>query len=492
MSFNSYIFIFLFLPISLLGYFFLNKLKKYSLAKVFLIGMSLWFYGYYNISYLWILILSIALNYGVHVWMLKSKRKKAVLVTGLLVNVGILSYFKYFTFLIEVLNDITHAELVSPKIFLPLGISFFTFQQIAFLADTYNGKIQKRQNWVDYALFVSFFPQLSSGPIVNSEEMMPQYADMGKKAPSAQNFYIGIRLFVLGLAKKVLLADTLAKGVTWGFQYHYVLDGMNSFLVILFYTFQIYLDFSGYTDMARGVGYMFNLRLPPNFLSPYKSKNIVEFWDRWHMTLTRFFTRYLYIPLGGNRKGAVRTYINVMIVFLVSGIWHGAGYTFIVWGLLHGLATVVTRLWFAVKKKFKLQITNKVAGFCVRLLSITLTFLFVAFTWTFFRAETITQAWEMITNVFTGNWGHVFLEFAELMYFEEASLIGLDELKNIKWISLGALIAISSLVIWASPNLCDTETKRKPRVWYALYLAGLFVWCVVSLSEVSSFLYVNF
>lgn len=324
MLFNSYIFIFLFLPIALFGYYLLNYTKRYEAAKLFLSGMSLFFYAYFRVQYLGIILCSIALNYLCHLLLLKTPRKKAVLAGGVLGNLFVLFYFKYFDFLLENINGLFHTDFTLPGILLPLGISFFTFQQIAFLADTAQGSVS-RQTVMDYALFVTFFPQLIAGPIVSHEEMLPQFQDISRKHFDYEDFYMGLRLFVLGLGKKVLLADTFGIAAGWGFQNYTSLDGLNTFLVILFYSFQIYLDFSGYCDLARGLGLMFRIKIAVNFLSPYRSANIMEFWDRWHITLTRFFTRYLYIPLGGNRKGKLRTYLNIMIVFLCSGVWHGAG-----------------------------------------------------------------------------------------------------------------------------------------------------------------------
>lgn len=343
MLFNSFIFIFLFLPLAFCGYFLLNHFRKYQAAKCFLVVMSLWFYAYFRLSYLWIILLSMAVNYLVHCLLVKRRYVRGILCCGILFNLGLLFYYKYFDFLVENMNLLFHTQLSLPGILLPLGISFFTFQQIAFLADSAGGRVP-RQKMMDYALFVTFFPQLIAGPIVSQEEMLPQFQDPAAKRIQAENVYRGLRIFVLGLSKKVLLADVFGQAANWGFQYYTVLDGLNTFVAIL-YTIQIYFDFSGYCDMARGIGYLFNIRIPVNFLSPYKSKNILEFWDRWHITLTRFFTRYLYIPLGGSRKGMLRTCVNVLLVFLVSGFWHGAGWSFIVWGLLHGVLSVLTRLW---------------------------------------------------------------------------------------------------------------------------------------------------
>lgn len=407
MLFNSYIFIFLFLPAALLGYFLWNRLKHYEMAKWFLTAMSLWFYAYFNISYLGIILASIALNYLCHILLLKRIHSKAILAGSILGNLAILFYFKYFSFLIENINGLFHINSMVPEILLPLGISFFTFQQIGFLADTARGSVP-RQSVTDYALFVTFFPQLIAGPIVSHEEMLPQFQDISKKCFRFDNFYMGLRIFVLGLAKKVLLADTFGIAANWGFQHYASLDSLNTFLVILSYTFQIYLDFSGYCDMARGLGLMFNIRIAVNFLSPYKAANIIEFWDRWHITLSRFFTRYLYIPLGGSRRGSLRTYTNVMIVFLCSGIWRGAGWTYLLWGFMHGFLNILTHIWLKAKEALKHghPSPSSVASptWKKRLLhgiSVFFTFLFVLCTMTVFRADTIGQAFQMLKNLIT-------------------------------------------------------------------------------------------
>ncbi|MCM1191791.1 MAG: MBOAT family protein, partial [Acetatifactor muris] len=395
---------------------------------------------------------------------------------------GLLFYFKYFRFLLETVNALFHADFSLPEILLPLGISFFTFQQIAFLADSAGGGIP-RQKLPDYALFVTFFPQLIAGPIVSHDEMLPQFNDMSKKHIRAENVYRGLRLFVLGLGKKILLADTFGQAVNWGFQYYTVLDGLNTFLVILFYTFQIYFDFSGYCDMARGIGCLFNIRIPVNFLSPYKAKNISEFWDRWHITLTRFFTRYIYIPLGGSRKGLLRTCVNVLLVFLISGVWHGAGWTFVIWGLLHGVLSVLTRIWHSLRKGKTAK--SSLPG-CF--LSLCLTFLFVCCAWTFFRADTVAQAVYMLKKLVTGGGTGIYLELAlffqppELLY--SLKLLRLNALPFSSYFGLAAFTITAIILIFFCRNLYESEEKHKPAVWGTVCLSVLAVWCIVSLSGV--------
>ena len=327
MLFNSYIFIFLFLPVTLIGYYIINHLNLYRVANVFLIAMSLWFYGYFNQSYLIIISGSIIANFliskGLGRLVQNTIFKKIILIIGLLANVAVIFYFKYFDFFLENVNIIFDKSFELKNIVLPLGISFFTFQQLSYLVDSYKGET-RNYSFDEYALFVSFFPQLIAGPIVLHHEIIPQFKQQKKRHLLPQNFSKGMYIFAIGLFKKVIIADTFGRAVSYGFGTIETLSSMEALVVSLSYTFQLFFDFSGYCDMAMGIGYMFNIELPQNFNSPYKATSITDFWGRWHMTLTRFLTTYIYIPLGGNRKGKIRTYINIMIVFLVSGIWHGA------------------------------------------------------------------------------------------------------------------------------------------------------------------------
>lgn len=490
MLFNSYIFIFMFLPISLLGYFLFNHYKKITCAKAFLVCMSLWFYAYFHVSYLFIILASIVFNYTCHLLLVKQVRPKLTLFLGIAGNIGILCYFKYFRFLLENINLLFHAEFSLPDILLPLGISFFTFQQIGFLVDTSRGSMTK-ESFLDYTLFVVFFPQLIAGPIVSHEEMLPQFKDLSRKAFRFDSFYMGIRIFVLGLAKKVLLADTFGQAVYWGFSHYAQLNSMECFLVILFYTFQIYLDFSGYCDMARGIGQMFNIEIAVNFLSPYQSANIMEFWDRWHITLTRFFTRYLYIPLGGSRKGTLRTYLNVMLVFFLSGLWHGAGWTFIFWGCLHGIANILTRIWNKLKARLALP-SNRIT----KSIAVLLTFFFIMGAWTFFRADSLSQAFSMLQRVFSFQGGELHTQLTEVFQLSEIFYImkffSLDSLPFASLYCMLLFLIVTVVLIFFCRNLYETEKKHTPGVLSTISLSVLFVWCVLSLSGVSTFLYFNF
>lgn len=390
MLFNSFEFIFVFLPVVLLAYFSLNRLNLHQWAKGVLVLASLYFYAFFNTSYLPIIVSSILVNYGVAVGMRKwdGVTKKTLFGIGLLFNLGMLGYFKYTDFMIENVNALFNTSYTLKNILLPLGISFFTFQQLAFVVDTYKNK-GRLPRFLDYCNFVTFFPQLIAGPIVLPEEMLPQFEDKANRNPRAKNLFDGIFIFSVGLAKKVIIADSIAVFANAGYNLdlpHYTMA--EAWLISLSYTFQLYFDFSGYCDMAIGIGKMFNINLPLNFNAPYRATNFQDFWRRWHMTLNRFLTQYVYIPLGGSRRKEVRVYFNIGIVFLISGIWHGAGWTFVVWGICHGIGVMIHRIW---KKK----------GYSMpSWLGMFITFFFVNILWVLFRADNMHEAWVIISSMF--------------------------------------------------------------------------------------------
>ena len=483
MLFNSYVFVLLFFPICLIGYFSLNHFRKYTLAHLFLFGMSLWFYGYFNPGYLLIILSSILINYGVY-WLLEKykehKLHKPIMVMGVMLNVGILIYFKYMDFFIGNINMLFGQDFELLHILLPLGISFFTFQQISFIVDAYRGEIPK-YGFINYACFVSYFPQLIAGPIVTHDELIPQFMDEAKKRFNSDNFAQGLFIFTLGLAKKVLLADTFSDAVIYGFTTIDKLTAVSALIVMLSYTIQIYFDFSGYCDMAIGIGKMMNIDLPINFNSPYKALTITEFWDRWHMTLTRFFTKYVYIPLGGNRKGAVRTYVNVFIVFLISGFWHGASWNFVFWGVCHGLFVVITRMF----KKF-FEALHPALNWMI-------TFSFVNIMWLFFRAETFTQALKILKALFSWNFSldYVFVEIFRLPELKKVlSIVRLED--RYPQIIITGFFLVALLLLLGSDNAYEKMKKFKPTVWNLLLIVFLFTWCVFSFAGISEFLYFNF
>lgn len=331
MVFNSYEFILFFLPLVVMLYFIFGKLCRHSMPILVLSIASFIFYFISEKIVGLFLVGSILVNYFFYCILRRKKFSKAVVSFAVLINLAFLLYFKYYNFTITSINYFLHSELHIKEIIVPLGISFITFQQIAFLIDTYQDKTLKYK-FTEYVLFIHFFPHVSSGPIITHEQFFPHLEENSTFKINWDNIAAGLYMFIMGLGKKVLIADVLGKAVDWGYSNLSQLNSVSAVFIMFSYTFQIYFDFSGYSDMAMGLGKIFNIELPVNFNSPYKAASIREFWDRWHMTLTNFFTRYLYIPLGGSRKGIYRTMLNTMIVFICSGIWHGASWTFILWG----------------------------------------------------------------------------------------------------------------------------------------------------------------
>lgn len=371
-------------------------------------------------------------------------------------------------------------------IVLPLGISFFTFQQIGFVVDTYRGEV-KDCEFLTYVLFVAFFPQLIAGPIVNQSEMLGQLRGITDKKTDWEQIYRGFVLFVLGLFKKVILADTLGAGVDYGYLNLELLGRMDAVLVILSYALQLYFDFSGYCDMARGIGRMLGIEIPVNFDSPYKAANIVDFWKRWHITLNRFFTRYVYISLGGNRRGTARMYFNLLLVFFLSGLWHGAGWNFIVWGLMHGALYVVTRWW---------QSRRKHSGRNMTLVSRICLFLYVSVAWVYFRAENIAQANRMLIIAATGKLRKLSQPLAECFELDEfwyvIKVLHLDGLSYSRYILMFFMLAVGICLAMFSANAAEIADKIKGKAISAVFCGAIFVWCILSFSQVSTFLYFNF
>lgn len=397
MLFNSHEFIFLFLPLCLCGYFLISKLGARA-AISFLVLASLGFYAWWKAEYLVLIIISILFNFG---WarcidmvnQQHQKWAKWTLGIGVALNLIALGYYKYTNFLVEQFNWLANTDYFVAKIALPLAISFFTFQQIAYLVDTYRKEINEH-SFLRYCLFVTFFPQLIAGPIVHHKEMLPQFERNETFKPHALNFALGLTLFSIGIFKKVVFADNAAVFATPVFN---AADAGSSVTFIeawlgtSAYTLQLYFDFSGYTDMALGLAMLFGIRLPDNFNSPYKSHSIVDFWRRWHITLSRFLRDYLYIALGGNRKGKSRRYVNLMATMVLGGIWHGAGWNFMIWGFLHGSYLVVNHWWTATRARFFASPIGKIENAAYW----SLTMLAVMVAWVFFRAETTEGAFNI-------------------------------------------------------------------------------------------------
>ena len=521
MLFNSYGFIFLYLPVVLIGFFQLGRIN-HAWAAGWLALASLFFYGYWNPAYVGLLLGSIACNYAFGLWIAKAAvrhkntQKKHTLIVAISANLLLLAYYKYANFFVGNINGVAGTEWSLGDIILPLGISFFTFTQIAYLVDTYQGKV-KEYNFIHYLLFVTYFPHLIAGPILHHKEMMPQFAHPRTYRFNADHFNLGITVFVLGLAKKLLLADSLAEFP--GPIFASVQAGgqpmlFEAWIAALSYSLQLYFDFSGYSDMAIGLSLMFNVRLPLNFHSPYKSVNIIEFWRRWHMTLSRFLRDYLYIPLGGNRHGTSRRHLNLMITMLLGGLWHGAGWTFVIWGGLHGLYLVINHGWQSIKH----SIGCKEGGWLAQRLSVLITFIAVVIAWVFFRAPDLASATSMLSGM-AGLHGislsesavtHLASSFPQLGH--QVAVNGLTPLSKVNPDRALILIIIGLWVIWGFPNVQQLLHRHQPTLeavepssgkmirllaWrftpaHAWLLATVFVTSAAFLTRVRDFIYFQF
>jgi D-alanyl-lipoteichoic acid acyltransferase DltB (MBOAT superfamily) len=356
---------------------------------MWLVVASLIFYARWEPSYLPIILGSLAFNFALGSHLIKKDKgikKSSLLAFGVITNIALLGYFKYTNFIIGNVNLLLSQPLENTNIALPLAISFFTFQQIAYLVDSYR-KETKEYDLLNYSLFVTFFPQLIAGPIVHHKEMMPQFNSKWNLTPRSKNISLGLFIFSIGLFKKIAIADTFSIWADAGFYNSATLSFYEAWLTSLSYSFQLYFDFSGYCDMAMGAALLFNIKLPINFNSPYKSLDIQDFWRRWHITLGRFLRDYIYIPLGGSKKKELATYSNLFMTFLIGGLWHGASWMFVIWGALHGMALVLHRMW------------KSVGGNMPTWLAWLTTFIFINMTWIFFRAENLTTAVNLLSSM---------------------------------------------------------------------------------------------
>ncbi len=474
MLFNSFVFIFLFLPITLIVYFSLNHFKKEKTAKAWLVLASLYFYAFFNPSYLWIILSSIVVNYLVgqqlHNTNYSDGRRRFIVTLGVLFNVGLLGYFKYCDFFIENINAVFSTNIALINILLPLGISFFTFQQLSFVIDSYR-RTSLQYDFLSYCLFVTYFPQLIAGPIVLPTEMLPQFEARSNKRINYDNLNKGLYIFAIGLAKKILIADNIANFANSGFDKMTELSCLEAWLTSVSYTLQLYFDFSGYCDMAIGIGLMFNIKLPINFNSPYKATNFQDFWKRWHMTLGRFMTNYLYIPLGGNRKGGNRTLINLLIVFLVSGIWHGAGWGFIIWGMLHGIAILIHRIW----KNLDLRMP--------KLLGWAITLFFVNIFWIFFRAENLDEAFKVINAMF---------DFSIESMSSITKDFGQDPSKMLIRREIFTLLCVAAGIVFFAKNSVERTARFQTKYLQATEIIIYLFVSTLLITKTATFLYWNF
>lgn len=463
MLFNTYGFIFAFLPIVFIVYYSLIKFKLITLSRVWLAASSVFFYSWWNIYNLPIIALSITFNFIIGSFLARY-RQKSLLIIAIIVNLLALIYYKYFDFFIQNINDLLHNDFNLINIILPLGISFFTFTQITYLVDAYRGE-SKEYNIINYVLFVTFFPHLIAGPILHHKQMMPQFSYLRNKVLNWGNISHGIFLFSLGLAKKVIIADTLATWANPGFSAQ-SLSMLEAWVTAVSYTFQLYFDFSGYTDMALGIALLFNIKLPQNFNSPYKADSIIDFWRRWHMTLSQFLREYIYIPLGGNRKGKIRRHANLMITMLIGGLWHGAAWTFVFWGFLHGTALVINHLWRTMGFKMNTYMARIV------------TFVFVVISWVFFRAETFDQALIILKGMFNFQYVGIWVNQATFLlpYGRKEALI--------------LILIYLFVVLWK--NSMEYDHKFIIGWKGALIVPAFFVISLLMFNRISEFLYFQF
>jgi alginate O-acetyltransferase complex protein AlgI len=496
MLFNSYSFIFIFLPTTLFFFYWFSSLERSEYAITWLIVASFIFYGWWNYHYVYLLLASILANYLIGKLLIKKndatqKFKLLILILGVGFNLGLLGYFKFSNFLIETVNIITNKSFQPINILLPLAISFFTFQQVSFLVEVSQGKI-KKNDFIHYLLYVSFFPQLIAGPIIRYQEIVPQFKTSNQWRLISENLSTGLTIFIIGLFKKIIIADGIEAYSTTVFDAStdptLLLSFYEAWSGSISYYFQIYFDFSGYTDMAIGLARMFGFRLPQNFNSPYKSPNIIQFWRNWHITLTKFLRDFLYIPMGGNLKGPGTQFFCIMTTMLLGGLWHGASWNFIIWGGLHGLCLSINHLWYSYKASKKIFLQNTIYTL---ILSRVLTFIILVFLWVPFRAEDMSSTFAI--------WKSMVGMYDHSQYLETNIRLG-----------KGRLI-ILLLIVWFLPNtqqimsrLSSSQINQiakpfinkffywKPNNLWAVIIASLATICILKLIEPNEFLYFQF
>ena len=483
MQFNSYIFIFVFLPLTVVLYFLLNRLHHQA-GKTLLIAAGILFYGWMNWSVLTVLLISIVLNYLFVRLLSRGLRwKKLFLAVPAAINVGLLVYFKYLNFLIWNLNAAFGLSMELVQVALPLGISFFTFQQIACLVSVYRGEL-KNLSLLDYLAFILYFPKLLMGPLMEPVDFVEQLNDGALKTVNWDHIACGIKIFCFGLLKKMLLADTFSGAVKWGFANYGSAVSLDWILITLCYTFEIYFDFSGYSDMATGVSLMLNITLPMNFDSPYKAVSIRDFWKRWHISLTKFLTKYIYIPLGGSRKGRAFTYLNTMIVFLISGLWHGANWSFLLWGALHGLLSVYDRMADPLQRK----IPKPIRGI--------FTFGAVNALWLLFRTDSLRLWLSILKKMVLSDRLPVSAGLTELFVHPETEFFmevfpALGRLSQAApWIWMMLFLLTAFLICLVPENNYRRLNQNSGAMLVPALLA--FLWSVLCLSTETSFVYFNF
>lgn len=529
MLFNSYIFIFAFLPIVVVVYYVARRHVGYEWACAWIVLASLFYYSWWKPAFLLLLGASIAVNFAFAKMLLmarwSSTERRLLLAIGVGFNLCLLGYYKYAGFLVQNLDWLFGQNFGIPQILLPIGVSFITFQKIAFLIDAYRGEVE-RISLHNYMFFVTFFPQLIAGPIVHHREIIPQLENPPPR-DRAEDLGVGFSMFCVGLFKKVVVADTCALYADAGYdavRAAHPLDPASAALAVLAFGFQIYYDFSGYSDMAVGLARMLGFRLPVNFFSPYRATGFAEFWRRWHITLSRFLRDYLYIPLGGNRKGALRQSLNLVAVMLLGGLWHGANWTFVAWGTVHGTLLGVNHAW----SKSQLSRHPWFALPSSRAFFVLITFVAVTLAWIPFRAQTFGEARQMLASVFAIGlgWGALVRSY-HAFFVAQFSIHDLVDLTG--WIKprelwppalppdflatsrpVGLWLAAVTAGTFLLPNTYQIFARFDPALgvarfepgfhgalnrlgWAnALVFAGMFVLSVLQLTRVTPFLYFQF
>jgi alginate O-acetyltransferase complex protein AlgI len=524
MLFNSYEFLFLFLPVVFAGFFWLARFG-HNVSALWLAFASLFFYGWWSPKYVGLLLVSVVINYGL-AYVIGHKHGRAhaktILVFSIAANLALLGFYKYANFFIDTTNWVSGESFQLIDIVLPLGISFFTFTQIAFLVDVYREKARE-YNFIHYLLFVTYFPHLIAGPVLHHGQMMPQFAKKETYRLHLDNVALGMSIFTVGLAKKVLLADSFgayAEPVFAAAGLGIQPDFIEAWTGALAYTLQLYFDFSAYSDMAIGISMLFGVKLPINFDSPYKAASIIDFWRRWHMTLSQFLRDYLYIPLGGNRNGKVMRHVNLMITMLLGGLWHGANWTFVIWGGLHGLYLVVNHAWRSLFAKR--TPTHGISARIYYLAAMLLTFLCVVVAWIFFRADSFASAILLLKGCF--GYGGISLPskigaLADSLLHLGGRLpagitfggvfLNIPGLGSMGGIApFASLLALGLSIVWLAPNSQqffnfaervskDARLFNWTIIWQPKPVVGFFFGCVFCLAiskldKVSTFLYYQF
>jgi len=482
MLFNSHVFILLFLPVFLATYFLIRNnikdhKKKESVLNGLLILGSLVFYGLFDYKNTVVLCISIFLNLNIINCIRVGKNKKNWTICGVVLNIMVLSFFKF------------------RGLFFPVAISFYTFNQISYIVDYYRDEI-KDHDIVDYLVYILFFPKLLQGPLMRFNDFSGSLKEAYKENIDWEKIMRGMLLMSMGLFKKVILADTFAKAVDYGYSSLPNLGSLEAVLTAVFYSFQLYFDFSGYCDVATAICLIMGFELALNFNSPFKAVDIDDFWDRWHITLSGFFTRYVYIPLGGSRKGKLRTYLNIFVVFLVSGIWHGNGLTYVIWGIMNGALSIITKIIKNKRKNREKAAEKKAISVCKRILQTMFNYVFIITSWVFFRAESISDAILLYKRMLFGGNRPFYSTFSDGFNLDEIwYVIKVTPLVNLSFawdICLWLFLIAGAVIIFFGKNAIQYSRECRINLRTTILTAFLLAWSIISFSGVSTFLYMNF